>query len=40
LFESIVGTLLVLGIVYYVIGVRGTAHDVESDAATGETVIG
>ena len=40
LYESIVGVLLVTGILYYVIAVRGTAHDVESDAATGETVIG
>ena len=40
LFETIVGTLLVLGAIYYVIAVRGTAHDVESDTATGETVIG
>jgi len=35
-----VGVLLVTGIIYYVIAIRGTAHDVESDAATGETVIG
>ena len=40
LYESIVGTLLVLGTLYYVIAVRGRAHDVESDAATGETLIG
>ncbi|MDP9250492.1 MAG: amino acid permease [Chloroflexota bacterium] len=40
LYESIVGVLLVTGILYYVIAVRGTVHDVESDAATGETVIG
>ena len=40
LFESIVGTLLVLGVIYYVVAVRGKAHDVESDAATGETIIG
>ena len=40
LFETIVGTLLVFGVIYYVIAVRGTAHDVESDRATGETVIG
>jgi hypothetical protein len=40
LFETIVGTLLVLGALYYVVSVRGSAHDVESDSATGETVIG
>jgi urea carboxylase system permease len=40
LFESIVGLLLVTGIVYYVVAVRGTSHDVESDAATGESLIG
>jgi urea carboxylase system permease len=40
LYETIVGVLLVTGLLYYVISVRGTAHDVESDAATGETVIG
>ena len=40
LYESIVGLLLVTGAIYYVIAVRGKAHDVESDAATGETVIG
>jgi urea carboxylase system permease len=40
LFESIVGLLLVTGAIYYVVAVRGKAHDVESDAATGETVIG
>ena len=40
LYESIVGVLLVTGVIYYVIAIRGTAHDIESDAATGETVIG
>ncbi len=40
LFESIVGLLLVLGLIYYLISVRGTAHDVESGPATGEEVIG
>jgi len=39
LFESIVGLLLVIGIIYYVVAVRGTARDVESDAATGESMI-
>jgi urea carboxylase system permease len=40
LYESIVGLLLVSGALYYVISVRGRAHDIESDAATGETTIG
>jgi len=40
LFESIVGVLLVIGIIYYAVAVRGTARDVESDAATGESMIG
>ncbi len=40
LFETIVGALLLLGLIYYVIAIRGTKHDVESDTATGETVIG
>ncbi len=40
LYETIVGVLLVTGLLYYVISVRGTAQDIESDAATGETVIG
>ena len=29
LFETMVGLFLVLGIIYYVIAVRGKAHDVE-----------
>ncbi|MEO6058856.1 MAG: amino acid permease [Candidatus Limnocylindria bacterium] len=40
LFETMVGTLLVFGTLYYVVSVRGTARDVESDAATGESMIG
>jgi amino acid transporter len=40
LFETMVGTLLVFGTLYYVLAVRGTTHDVESDAATGEAMIG
>jgi urea carboxylase system permease len=40
-FETIIGAILVFGFLYYVIAVRGSAHDVESaDAATGEAVIG
>jgi urea carboxylase system permease len=40
LFETIVGTLIVVGAVYYVVAVRGRAPDVEADLATGEAVIG
>jgi urea carboxylase system permease len=39
LFETIVGALLLLGALYYVIAIRGTKHDIESDEATGETMI-
>jgi len=34
-----VGTLVLLGAVYYLVSVRGRAHDVEADTATGEAVI-
>ncbi|MDQ2940955.1 MAG: amino acid permease [Chloroflexota bacterium] len=40
LFETIVAALLIFGAIYYLISVRGRAADVESDAATGEAVIG
>ncbi len=40
LFETIVAALFIFGAIYYVISVRGRAADVESDAATGEAVIG
>ena len=40
LYETIVGTLLILGAIYYVISVRGRASDVPADAATGEAIIG
>ncbi|HEX6655869.1 MAG TPA: amino acid permease, partial [Candidatus Limnocylindria bacterium] len=36
LFESMVGLLLVLGALYYVVSVRGKAHDIESEALPGE----
>jgi urea carboxylase system permease len=36
LFESIVGLLLVLGLIYYLIAVRGSAHDVESENLPGQ----
>jgi len=40
-FETIIGVILVIGLIYYLVAVRGSAHDVESaDAATGEAVIG
>ena len=41
IFEALVGTLLILGAVYYLVAVRGQKHDVEgADAVTGEAVIG
>jgi len=41
-FETLVGVIVILGAIYYVIAVRGSAHDVENaaDAATGHTTIG
>ncbi len=40
-FETIIGVILVFGVIYYAVAVRGSAHDVESaDAATGEATIG
>jgi len=40
-FEVLVGIILLTGIIYYAVAVRGQAHDVESaDAVTGEAVIG
>ena len=38
LFETMVGLFLVLGLIYYVIAVRGTAHDIEARSATGEMI--
>ena len=40
MFEVIVGVILLTGALYYALEVRGRAHDVESDSATGETMIG
>ena len=41
LYETIVGTLLILGAAYYVVAIRGRKQDVESaDAITGESTIG
>ena len=39
-FETLVILLIVTGVVYYAISVRGRAHDTEADLATGEAVIG
>jgi len=39
-FETIVGTLLVFGGLYYAFAIRGRAARVEADAATGEATIG
>lgn len=40
-FEVLVGVILLAGIVYYAVAVRGQAHDIESaDAVTGEAMIG
>ena len=41
LYETVVGTLLILGTVYYAVAVRGRKADVETaDAITGEATIG
>jgi amino acid transporter len=41
-FETLVGTILIFGLIYYAVAVRGTAADVETEAdmVTGEAVIG
>jgi amino acid transporter len=41
-FETLVGAILIFGAIYYVVAVRGSAHDAETeaDAVTGEAVIG
>jgi len=39
LYETMVGLFLVLGVLYYVIAIRGRPHDVESDTATGEAMM-
>ncbi|MBI2776593.1 MAG: amino acid permease [Chloroflexi bacterium] len=38
-FEVIVGVILLFGILYYAVAVRGKAADVEADTATGEAMI-
>jgi amino acid transporter len=40
IFETLVGTLLVTGAIYYAVSVRGRQADVETDLATAEAVIG
>ena len=41
IFETLVGTLLLFGAIYYLISVRGRAADIEAaDAVTGEATIG
>ncbi len=40
MFEVIVGVILLTGALYYFLEVRGRAHDIEADVATGEAVIG
>ena len=41
IFETLVGVLAILGVLYYAVSVRGRAADVESaDAVTGEATIG
>jgi amino acid transporter len=40
LFETIVGTLIVTGAIYYAVAIRGRAQASEPDLATGEAVIG
>jgi len=41
-FETLVGAILISGAIYYAVAVRGTKHDVETqaDMVTGEAVIG
>jgi urea carboxylase system permease len=38
-FETLVGVIVVIGALYYLVSVRGRAHDVEADVATGEAMI-
>jgi amino acid transporter len=40
LYETIVGTLFIVGAIYYALVIRGRAAAVDPDLATGETVIG
>jgi len=38
-FETLVALILITGAIYYAVAIRGRAHDVEADVATGEAVI-
>jgi amino acid transporter len=40
IFETTVGTVVILGAIYYVVAQRGREDHVEADVATGEAVIG
>jgi amino acid transporter len=40
IFETTVGTVVILGAIYYVVAQRGREDHVEADLATGEAVIG
>jgi hypothetical protein len=40
LYETVIGTLLFFGAIYYLVSVRGRAADVEADVVTGEATIG
>ena len=40
IFELMLGVVVVIGVLYYAVAIRGRAGDVEADAATGEAVIG
>jgi hypothetical protein len=39
LYETVVGTLVVFGAIYYAVALRGRETDVEADLATGEAAI-
>ncbi len=39
-FETLVGLVVVIGLVYYLVAQRGHEDRVEADVATGETIIG
>ena len=40
-FETLIGFIAVFGVIYYLVGVRGQAHDIESaDTISGDAIIG
>ena len=40
-FETLIGLIVVFGVIYYLLAVRGQAHDIESaDTVSGEALIG